>query len=137
MSEIRNHVLLLLSSGWRVRFDNLNFLANVVAGLNKFYNNIGIEVADNVLEDIRKGMEISNPQFNQRRVSQVKYLAELYNYQIVNSSVIFKTAYSFITFGTIPMDTNLVRWIADTTESYAEEYHMYDVENPPPEMPEE
>ena len=29
----------------------------------------------------------------------VKFLGELYNYRLVDSAVIFKTLYSFITFG--------------------------------------
>ena len=36
---------------------------------------------------------------NQRRVSCVKYLGELYNYRLVDSAVIFHTLYSFLTFG--------------------------------------
>jgi regulator of nonsense transcripts 2 len=31
----------------------------------------------------------------------VKYLGELYNYRMVESAVIFKTLYSFITFGVV------------------------------------
>ena len=34
-------------------------------------------------------------------MSCVKFLGELYNYRMVESSVIFKTLYSFITFGVI------------------------------------
>ena len=36
---------------------------------------------------------------NQRRLSCVKFLGELYNYRQVESRVIFSTLYSFITFG--------------------------------------
>lgn len=52
-----------------------------------------------MLEDIRVGMEVNHPKFNQRRLAMVKYLGELYNYRLVDSAVIFKTLYSFITFG--------------------------------------
>ena len=45
---------------------------------------------DSVLEDIRLGMEVNLPKFNQRRVAQVKYLGELYNYRMVESADIFK-----------------------------------------------
>ena len=60
---------------------------------------MSIQVVDGVIEDIRLGMEINHPKYNQRRVSSVKYLGELYNYRMVDSSVVFKTFYSFITFG--------------------------------------
>lgn len=44
-------------------------------------------------------MEYNHPKYNQRRVALVKFLGELYNYRLVDSAVIFKTLYSFITFG--------------------------------------
>lgn len=50
-------------------------------------------------------MEVNLPKFNQRRVAQIKYLGELYNYRIVESADIFKVLYSLITFG-ITMDHN-------------------------------
>ena len=58
-----------------------------------------MQVVDSVLEDIRLGMEVNHPKFNQRRLAMVKFLGELYNYRLVDSAVIFKTLYSFITFG--------------------------------------
>ena len=60
-----------------------------------------------MLEDIRSGMEINHPKYNQRRVSAVKYIGELYNYRMLESAVIFRTLYSFITFG-VSMDENFI-----------------------------
>jgi regulator of nonsense transcripts 2 len=37
--------------------------------------------------------------YNQRRVSMIKYIGELYNYRMVESSIIFKTLYILITYG--------------------------------------
>lgn len=56
---------------------------------------------DAVLEDIRLHMEINDPKYNQRRISMVKLLAELYNYRLVDSSVIFKVLYSLISYGVV------------------------------------
>lgn len=47
-------------------------------------------MVDSVLEDIRLGMEVNLPKFNQRRVAQVRYLGELYNYRMVESADVFK-----------------------------------------------
>ena len=44
-------------------------------------------------------VKINIPKFNQQRVSMVKYLGELFNYQLVETDVIFATLYSLITFG--------------------------------------
>jgi len=67
---------------------------------------VGPQVLDNVLEDIRLMMEINMPKYNQRRIAVVKFLAELYNYRLVDSGVIFRVLYSFVTFGTRPDQTS-------------------------------
>ena len=46
-----------------------------------------IRVIDAVLEDIRLGVEL--PVVNQRRISSVKFLGELYNYQLIDVTLIF------------------------------------------------
>ena len=58
-----------------------------------------IQVADATLEDIRIGMELNWPKLNQRRVSMIKFLGEMYIYQLVESQVIFRTLYSLLSFG--------------------------------------
>ncbi len=61
-----------------------------------------VRVVDGVLEDIRLGLELNLPKLNQRRVSTLKYLGELYNYQLVESNVIFRTLYLLLSFGAHP-----------------------------------
>ncbi|KAH7947478.1 hypothetical protein HPB52_012310 [Rhipicephalus sanguineus] len=84
---------------WNVKYYNIRCMANLLAGLVAYHETVGPQVVDGVLEDIRLGMEVNHPKYNQRRVSVVHYLGELYNYRMVESSVIFKVLYSFITFG--------------------------------------
>lgn len=84
---------------WNVKYYNIRCVANLLAGLVAYQETVGLQVVDGVLEDIRLGMEVNHPKYNQRRVSIVHYLGELYNYRMVESSVIFKVLYSFITFG--------------------------------------
>lgn len=43
--------------------------------------------------------QVNQPKFNQRRISSAKFLGELYNYRMVESAVIFRTLFSFISFG--------------------------------------
>ena len=74
----------------RTIFLCLRCLANLLAGLVTYQEEVGTRVVDSVLEDIRLGMEVNLPKFNQRRVAQVKYLGELYNYRMVESADIFK-----------------------------------------------
>ncbi|XP_046363443.1 regulator of nonsense transcripts 2-like isoform X2 [Haliotis rufescens] len=94
-----------LTAVWNIRYNSVHCAANLLAGLAPYHEHVAIQVVDGVLEDIRLGMEVNHPKYNQRRVSCVKYLGELYNYRMVESAVIFKTLYSFITFG-ISLDEN-------------------------------
>jgi len=74
--------------------------------MNVLQDDTAVQVVDGVLDDIRIGMEINHPKYNQRRLAIVKYIGELYNYRLVDSTVIFKTLYSFITFG-VTYDENI------------------------------
>uniref|UniRef100_T1IJL6 Regulator of nonsense transcripts 2 n=1 Tax=Strigamia maritima TaxID=126957 RepID=T1IJL6_STRMM len=95
-----------LTAIWNVKYYNIRCVANLLAGLVAHQENVGPYVVDGVLEDIRLGLEINHPKYNQRRVSAVRFLGELYNYRMVESSVIFKTLYSFTTFG-VAYDGNI------------------------------
>lgn len=94
-----------LTAAWNVRYNSIHCLANLVSGLALYYEEVGVHVVDGVIEDIRVGLEINLFKFNQRRISMVKYLGELYNYRMVESVIIFKTLYTLITYG-VAYDTN-------------------------------
>ncbi|GFO15395.1 regulator of nonsense transcripts 2-like [Plakobranchus ocellatus] len=97
--EIAFYATKCLTAVWNIKYNSIHCAANLLAGIAPFHEHVAIQVVDGVLEDIRLGMEINDSKYNQRRVSCVKYLGELYNYRMVESGVIFKTLYSLITFG--------------------------------------
>lgn len=43
-------------------------------------------VVDNVLEDIKSGLEINHPKYNQRRIAMIRYIGELYNYRMLETN---------------------------------------------------
>lgn len=88
--EVTSYAIRCLSSAWKVKFPHIRTLAGVVAELTLYQEVVGLRVVDAVLEDIRWSLEFPISKFNQRRVSMAKYLAELYNYRMVESSVVFK-----------------------------------------------
>ncbi len=103
--DLSRYATKCLTAAWNVRYNSIHCLANLVSGLALYHEQIGIHVVDAVIEDIRLGLELNLAKYNQRRVSMVKYLAELYNYRMVESSIIFKTLYTLITYG-VSFDTN-------------------------------
>jgi len=98
-SGIKNYAVKCLTKIWNVKYSNIHCAANMLSGLCEYHDDLGVYVVDEVIEYIRLGMEINIPKFNQQRVSMVKYLGELFNYQLVETDVIFATLYSLITFG--------------------------------------
>ncbi|XP_018649265.1 hypothetical protein Smp_156450.1 [Schistosoma mansoni] len=97
--ELVEFTCTLFTRAWDVRYTNINCLASVLSGLATYHSDFAMAVVDNVIEDIRVGMELNLPSLNQRRIVMVKYLGLLYNYCLVDSPVIFKTLYSLLTFG--------------------------------------
>ncbi|XP_076265048.1 UPF2 regulator of nonsense mediated mRNA decay [Rhynchophorus ferrugineus] len=101
--ETANYAIKCLTGAHNMKYFNIRCLANLLAGLVGYQEEIGTKVVDGVLEDIRLGMEVNLPKYNQRRVAQIKYLGELYNYRMVESADVFKVLYSLISFG-VSMD---------------------------------
>ncbi|KAL4658453.1 regulator of nonsense transcripts 2 isoform X1 [Arapaima gigas] len=100
--DIKSYLICCLVNIWNVKYNSIHCVANLLAGLVAYQEDVGIHVVDSVLEDIRLGMEVNQPKFNQRRISSAKFLGELYNYRMVESAVIFRTLFSFISFGVNP-----------------------------------
>ncbi|PWW73941.1 ARM repeat-containing protein [Tuber magnatum] len=84
---------------WRVRYNNVHILAILVGALGRYHQDFAYSVIDEVLEQISLGLEQNNFKHNQRRIAQVKYLGELYNYKLIDSPVIFDALYRIVTFG--------------------------------------
>ncbi|RXM27839.1 Regulator of nonsense transcripts 2 [Acipenser ruthenus] len=103
--EAKNYLICCMVNIWNLKYNSIHCVANLLAGLVAYQEDVGIHVVDGVLEDIRLGMEVNQPKFNQRRISSAKFLGELYNYRMVESAVIFRTLYSFISFGVNPDGT--------------------------------
>lgn len=84
---------------WKVRYNNIHILAIIVGALSRYHQDFAYGVIDELLEQITVGLEDNNFKHNQRRVAQIKYLGELYNYKMVDSPVIFDALYRIVTFG--------------------------------------
>ena len=89
----------IFSKPGKVKFSNIHLLAILLGALNRYHQDFAITVIDNVLENVALGLEQNDFKFNQRRIAEVKYLAELYNYKMLDSAVVFDLLYRIITFG--------------------------------------
>ncbi|KAJ5974399.1 hypothetical protein N7481_011609 [Penicillium waksmanii] len=83
----------------KVKYGSIHLLAILVGAMYRYHQDFVIGVVDNVLEQITLGLEQNDFKFNQKRIAEVKYLGELYNYKMIDSPVVFDTLYRIVTFG--------------------------------------
>ncbi|EPQ29818.1 uncharacterized protein PFL1_02491 [Pseudozyma flocculosa PF-1] len=89
----------LFTRVWKMKFSNIHLLAILVYDLQAYHLAFTVDVIDQVLENIRTGLEQNIFKHNQRRVATVRYLGELYNYRLINSGIVFDQLWSLTTFG--------------------------------------
>ncbi len=76
----------------------IDCVAAICTGLDT-YQNIGTDIVDAVLEEIRLGLEQNDFTQDQRRLAHIKLIAELYTFKMASSQVIFDTLYLLVTHG--------------------------------------
>jgi len=84
---------------WKIKYGSISLLAMLTYDLQRYHPAFAVSVVDQVLEDIRLGLENNIYNTNQRRVAAIKYLGELYIYRLLSSGIIFDTFWSLVTFG--------------------------------------
>ncbi|EHL02630.1 putative Regulator of nonsense transcripts 2 [Glarea lozoyensis 74030] len=89
----------VFSKPGKVKYGNIHLLAILVSALYRYHQDFVTIIIDNLLEYIVLGLEQNDFKFNQRRLAEVKYLGELYNYRMVDHPVIFDTMYRIMTYG--------------------------------------
>lgn len=94
-----DYIVKCLSKAYNIRYYNIRCLADLVSGISSYQDKAVVRVIDTVFEDIRAGLEIHSPKLAQRRIAMAKYLGELYNYRLIESTNVLNTLYSIISLG--------------------------------------
>ncbi|CAL8124801.1 unnamed protein product [Prunus armeniaca] len=81
------------------KYGQIHLIASLTAGLSRYHDQFAVSVVDEVLEEIRLGLELNEYGMQQRRIAHMRFLGELYNYEHVDSSVIFETLNLILVFG--------------------------------------
>jgi regulator of nonsense transcripts 2 len=89
----------VFSKPGKVKYGNIHLLSILLSALYRYHPDFVVKVIDNVIESVSFGLEQNDFRFFQRRVAEVKYLGELYNYRMLEHPVIFDTMYKILTFG--------------------------------------
>lgn len=89
----------LFTKPWKIKYGNIGLMAMLTYDLQRYRPSFSIAVVDQVLEDMRRGLEQNVYSTNQRRVATIKYLGELYIYRLLSSGIVFDALWSMVTFG--------------------------------------
>lgn len=89
----------VFSKPGKIKYGNIHLLAILLSALYRYHPSFVIRVVNLVLESISFGLEQNDFKFYQRRIADVRFLGELYNYRMLEHPVIFDTMYRILTFG--------------------------------------
>ncbi|PHH71135.1 hypothetical protein CDD80_5494 [Ophiocordyceps camponoti-rufipedis] len=90
----------------KVKYGNIHLLAILLSSLHRYHPEFVVKIIDNVVENVSLGLEQNDFRLSQRRIAEVKYLGELYNYRMLEHPVIFEVMYKILTFGHVPGRVN-------------------------------
>ncbi|KAI0401233.1 MIF4G domain-containing protein [Xylaria palmicola] len=83
----------------KVKYGSIHILAILLSAIYRYHPSFALTVIDNVLDAVTFGLEQNEFRHNQRRIAEIKYLGELYNYRMLEHPVIFEVIYKILTFG--------------------------------------
>ncbi|KAL6494999.1 Regulator of nonsense transcripts upf2 [Orobanche gracilis] len=98
-NECEPYILKCFLKVHKGKYGQIHLIASLTAGLSRYHDDFAIAVVDEVLEEIRRGLELNDYGMQQQRIAFMRFLGELYNYELVDSSVIFDTLYLIPCFG--------------------------------------
>jgi len=97
--EVKRYLHKVFTKPWKIKYGSIGLLAMLTYDLQRYRPAFAIAVVDQVLEDVRRGLEQNVYSTNQRRLATLKYLGELYIYRLLSSTIVFDTLWSLVTFG--------------------------------------
>ncbi|KAG1716634.1 hypothetical protein ID866_512 [Astraeus odoratus] len=75
-SVVRRTLHKVFTKPWKLKYSNISLLAMLTYDLQRYHPSFAITVVDQVVDDIRRGLEQNVYSMNQQRVATVKYLAD-------------------------------------------------------------
>lgn len=89
----------IFSKPGKVKYGSIHILAILLSAIYRYHPSFVLRVIDNVLDSVILGLEQNDFKYNQKRIAEIKYLSELYNYRMLEHPVIFDIMYKITTFG--------------------------------------
>ncbi|KAI3989871.1 hypothetical protein MKX01_040841 [Papaver californicum] len=98
-SECETYLLKCFLKVHKGKYSQFGLIASLTACLSRYHDEFAVAVVDEVLEEIRLGLEVNDYGMQQRRIAHMRFMRNLCNYELVDSSVIFETLLLILNFG--------------------------------------
>lgn len=99
--DIQKTFFSLFTKPHKVNFENIPLLAHLLRGIYNHRREFVIKCIDQIFESIEMGLELFEPKYNLERTATVRYLIELFNYELIKSQVLVKTMLYILRYGHI------------------------------------
>lgn len=83
----------------RLKYSNVPLVTDCLSGLSKYHPNLLVRLVDAVFEELSRGFDAPHHREQQRLISYVRLLSELFNFSALSSSTIFDLLYYILSYG--------------------------------------
>lgn len=83
----------------RVYFEGVELACSVMSGLKQYHPRMVAKFVDAVLEEITGALDEPRPASQQRYLTMLKLIGELYNFKVLDSNVVFAVLYMILNRG--------------------------------------
>ncbi|KAI8324637.1 ARM repeat-containing protein [Martensiomyces pterosporus] len=97
--RVKRTLVSCFSKIWKVKHSHVYLVTMIANALGRLHPWFRVAVADTVFENIRLGLERNLFAHNQRRVSEVRYVGEMFVYKFVDSKEVLDLLYLLTRFG--------------------------------------
>ncbi|KAJ1992241.1 mRNA decay protein [Coemansia spiralis] len=84
---------------WKVKYSNVYIVTMILGALGRVHPWFRVAVVDAVLERVKLGLEHNLFTRNQRRITEARYIGEMFIYKIVDSKEVFELLYFMLRYG--------------------------------------
>ena len=110
----------ILRKAYLCSWDSVHLVAELVADVSDVHGWVGVNVVDSVIESLRMDLEHPDSRSQQKRLQDIKYLGELFNFRLLNEQVLCYILAQMILYhpdGNSPTDYSRIRCVCMLLET--------------------
>jgi regulator of nonsense transcripts 2 len=97
--EIQNMLMKIFVKIWKLKESNISIAASIIAGIKKIHPEFVITLVEELIENFYIDLHQNSPESANRRVMSIRFLADLFNFQIIEAEAVFEILWTLISYG--------------------------------------